>query len=498
MLWLEASPLRDQALAGRTAFTAADVSASQRQEADLPSVLPATISGILPTLNLVQAGASARLRAVIESSRTRITSAGGGPPARTTATDATQTAADDVLQRITGAEQAIDRGRVLLRAAIARMDTWLSAPATPSDVPTRLNELFHTQDPGYGRLLRDRLQVMLTNLEGSGRLVVRLHTAGQTQACTDSNVRGERTMPYEFFMCSISSSLDLNAAVLLHELAHSVIPGRGSRALAEQGFPQDRAYPGERLLLRMTTEEALNNAESYSHFVRVLTGAWARPPVVDTATGCTDAALLLDALALAQSANRRAGSNLLDQRENIVTGRPITQSLRAMIDTQFSTPADSVLLQIIRDFEILAGEGTIWHIPQTFTCVAARDCPAGVLAMDDRRMYRDGGTRARRGRPSNTIRVCPAFFALSSDVRARVAYVMVALAFGDRLLQHPNRIWQYASFALALYQSDFGAPPASSLAEHQSADATPAAPSQSPAAPNRPTTTTPGAPRPNP
>jgi hypothetical protein len=102
------------------------------------------------------------------------------------------------------------------------------------------------------------------------------------------------------------------------------------------------------------------------------------------------------------------------------------------------------------------------------------------MAFDDRRMYRNGSVTPRRRPAIHNPRVCPAFFALGADDRARVAHVMVYLSFGDSFLARPQRAFGYASLALAIYRRDFGAPPASSLAEHTAADAalsTPATPS---------------------
>jgi Domain of unknown function (DUF4157) len=481
-LWLEASPLRDQALAGRTTFTAADVAASTRQETDIASALPAAINRILPTLNLVQAGASARLRAIIDATRSRITAPTSGTPTRTTATGVTQTAADAALAQVNGAEQAVERGRVLLRAAIARFDVWLNAPTQPIDVADRVNELFHTRDPGYGRLLRDRLQLMLTNLEGRGTLVVRLHQTGDPRACTSSDTLGERTAPYEFVFCSISANVDSNAGTLLHELAHAVIPGRGTRGSAAAGFPLDRAYPGERLMVAMTTEEALNNAESYSHLIRVLAGVPVRPVIVDTAPGCADPTPLFNALALAQSAHRRAWTNLSHARDSLNSGGTVMPWLRTLIDTHLSTPANPILLEMLGDFEVIQVEATGWHIGHAFACLRPAECPANAIAVDDRRIYRNGSVTSRARRGSRTPGICAGFFALSADERARAAHVMVSLGFVDTSLRHPDRVWAYASLALAIYQSDLGAPPATSLAEHQAADAapTPATPTTPP------------------
>lgn len=472
VLWLEASPLRAEALAGRTSFVPGDVAASHRQETDLAAVL----TTIVPHLNLVQPGMTARARTAIEGTSNRVTTPAAGAPQQTTATGATKTAADAAVAQLDAAGRTIDRGRVLLRAAIARLDVWLQAPAQPVDAADRVNELFNTRDAGYGQLLRDRLQVMLTNLEGSGSLFAHMHRPGDTATCTTASTLGQMPRSYEFEFCGAFGNLDRDAGILLHELAHAVTPGRGSRGSATVGFPQDRAYSGERLLRRMTTEEALNNAESYSQLIETLAGLAVERIPTDTVTGCADTAPLLDALALAQSAHRRAWSHLDDARAQLRTGRTIEAGLRAQIDTHLGSPTDADLLVMLNDFGDIQSDAFIWYIGHTYVCAPARECPAGALAFDDRRVYKNGSVTARRRSGSRDPRICPDFLALGINDRARAAHSLVALSFGDSFLRRPQSVFGYAALALAMYRSDFGAPPAASLAEHRAADQAAGAP----------------------
>lgn len=466
LLWLEASPLRTAALGGRATFTAQDVAASTRQETDLAAVL----GTIVPNINLVQPGMTARARAAIDGTRNRITTPAGGAPQLSTATGATQTGADAAIATLNAADRTIDRGRALLRATLARLDVWLQAPTQPVDVADRVNELFGTRDAGYGRLLRDRLQVMLTNLEGGGSLFAHMHRPSDTSTCTTASTLGERAHAYDFEFCGVFGRLDGDAHVLLHELAHAVIPGRGSRGSAEAGFPLDRAYAGERLLRRMTTEEALNNAESYAQLIAVLSGVPGTTVPVDTATGCADPAPLLDAIAVAQSAHRRAWSYLEDARDALTARRPVDADLRTLINTHLGSPSDADLLVMLNDFGDLQTDAYTWSIGHAYTCPPARDCPAGAFAFDDHHTYSSGRVSARRGGGSRDPRICPAFFALGTDDRIRAAHVLAALSFGGSLVRRPGSIFGYAALALAIYRRDFGAPPAANLAEHQAAD----------------------------
>jgi Domain of unknown function (DUF4157) len=471
VLWLEASPLHDAALGSRTTFTAADVSASQRQETDLATVL----TNIVPNLNLVQPGMPARARNAVNGARPWITATGGAPPARTMATSPTQTAADTAVAQIDQAEQTVVRSRTLLHTAIDRLDVWLQAPTQPVDVADRVNDLFNTRDPGYGALLRSRLQVMLDNMEGHGTLFAHTLRQDDTSNCASPTTLGQTPHAYEFIFCRFSTNVDSNAAVLLHELAHAVIPERGSRGSAETGAPVDRAYEGERLMHRMSTEQALNNAESYAQLILVLAGLPVTATPTDTVTGCANSGPLLDAIALAQSAHRRAWNNLELAQAALSSGGTVDPTLRTLLNTHLGSPSDAELRAMLTDFGNLQADATVWHLGHTFTCVAAGGCPANAVAFDNRRAYRTAGVVARPRSISSTPRICPSFFSLSADDQARVAHMLVSLSFGESFLLRKDKAPGYASLALALYQQDISAPPAASLAEHQAADA-PAAP----------------------
>ncbi|MBZ5522160.1 MAG: DUF4157 domain-containing protein [Acidobacteriia bacterium] len=462
VLWMEASPMLEATYAGQATFTAA----LQSQETNLTSVL----SNVVPNLNLAQPGMPARARNAINNAM------GRNPrlltdPTRAWATGPVPGLADAALAQIDQAEQTMNRGRAMLRTSIARFDAWLQAPTQPIDVADRVNELFHTRDAGYGQLLRDRLQLMLDNLEGRGQLFAHTLRPGDTSNCVTASTLGQTPQAYEIVFCRFSTDVDRNAATLLPLLASAVIPGRGTRGSAESGAPINRASSGERLMLRMSTEEALNNAESYAQLIEALAGVPTAAIPSDTVTGCADSGPWLDAMALAQSAHRRAWSYLEAARGALNRGAAVEPWLRALIDTHLGSPSDADLLTMLSDFEGLQSDASVWHTGHTFTCPAARACPANALAFDNRRIYQDGSVVARRRAGSSDPRICPAFFSLTgADDRARAAHVIVSLSFGDSFLIHPDRAWGYARLALAIYRRDIGAVPAASLAEHQAAD----------------------------
>ena len=465
LLWMEASPMREAAMSTQASFTAA----FRGQEANLTSVL----TNLVPSLNFTVPGMADRARNAINLAVGRDPSL-TTDPARTWATGPVPGLADAALAQIDQIEQTMNRGRTILRAAIARLDVWLQAPAQPIDVADRVNELFHTRDAGYGQLLHDRLQLMLTNIEGRGQLFAHTLRPGDTSNCRTPTTLGQTPRAYEFIFCRFSTNVDRNASTLLHELAHAVIPGRGTRGSAESGAPIDRAYPAERLMLRLSTEEALNNAESYAQLIIVLAGLTPETVPTDTVTGCADSGPWLDALALAQSAHRRAWGYLEEARNALDRGVAIEPWLRTLIDTHLGTPSNTDLRSMLTDFGNLQAEGSIWHIPHTFTCPPARMCPANALAFDNRRIYRNGSVVSSSRSGSSDPRICPGFFSLATaDDRARAAHVIVSRSFGDSILTNKDRVWGYAALALAIYRRDIGAAPASSLAEHQAADRPP-------------------------
>jgi hypothetical protein len=483
VLWMEASPMREAAMSGQASFTAAFTG----QEANLTAVL----TNLVPSLNFADPGMPARAREAINRAVGRDPSL-LTDPARNWATGPVPALADAALARIDQVEQIMNRGRALLRAAIARLAVWLQAPAQPIDVVDRVDELFHTRDAGYGQLLQDRLQLMLNNIDGRGRLFAHTHRPGDTANCTTPTVLGQMPRPYEFIFCHFSSNLDSNASTLLHELAHAVIPGRGTRGSAESGAPIDRAYAGERLMLRMTTEEALNNAESYAQLIAVLAGLTPASIPSDTVTGCADNAPLLDALALAQSAHRRAWNHLEGAVDALDRGVAIETWLRTLIDTHLGTPSDANLREMLTDFGSLQASATGWHMGHTFSCPRAGTCPTNALAFDNRRIYRNGSVVSSFRGGSSNPRICPGFFNLpTADDRARAAHVIVSRSDGDSYLIHKDRVWGYAALALALYRHDIGAPPASSLAEHQAADQPPSPTPPTPPAPSAPPSSSP-------
>src|SRR5207244_10136977 len=104
----------------------------------------------------------------------------------------------------------------------------------------------------------------------------------------------------------------------------------------------------------------------------------------DTVTGCADTAPLLDAIALAQSAHRRAWSYLEQARDALNSGGAVEPWLRTLIDTHLGSPSDALLRAMLSDFGSLESDAFVWHTGHTFSCVRASLCPANALAFEHR------------------------------------------------------------------------------------------------------------------
>ena len=472
--WLEANPAAPLAAGVRTTFTQTEVDLSAQRHQRVSTQLPDLIATI-HEYNLAGDGAQRLLNVL----RTAVYRLAQDPQTHSVQPqqDTTLLASiQPVLNQLDGIQWAVSEAVGRLDQAVTRTRAFATNVVANPAVGGALQAHFSTRDPGYATLLADRLARMARELRGQGSLTIHAPNPSDRSCGTGSIGGGTSTTlahaePNQFYFCGNVQRGNLQTVItVLHETAHAVIPGRGSRGNVATGFPLDRAYAGERLMRRMTTEEALNNAESYAELVTVLAGLTVNPIPTDTVSGCTDAAPLLDALALAQSAHRRAWSYLEGAQSQLRSGNAIDTSLRSQINTHLGNPSDAELLVMLEDFGSLQSNATTWHVSHNFVCATVRDCPDGALAFDNRRIYRNGAVSERRRRGNVDIHLCPAYFSLSIEDRVRVTHAIMSLSTGDFFLQRPQNVWGYAGLALAIYRDDFGVPPAANLSEHLAAD----------------------------
>ncbi|MFI0445527.1 DUF4157 domain-containing protein [Actinomadura sp. 6N118] len=475
--WLESTAFRTEMLAGRTAFTPAEAAASTTYEGDLDAVLAK-----LPYANLADPGTVSRLIDSLGKAQTQVTPGPTGH-ARPAAVLARAAAARDAVRAVR--DTARDGGTVLDAAATA-LAGWHGDPADPAHAAAGagLQLYFRTVDPEYARLVVRRLQLMSAELNGGRSLYMHLpyRARGRQEACDVPNVLGESPVPYEIILCRPPSAARQSAdtLTLLHELAHAVVPGRGSREKAAyESRPLDRAYAGERLLTRLSTEEALANAESYASLAFLLAGrggAIKRIPA-DVAMGCTpdDSGRVLDAAAWSQALMRRALTHIDVWRQEFQQTGAYPDDARAKVTVVFgSAPDDARITAILTDMTTINRSATTWLLGASFTCEpdGSKRCPAGVVGATSDWTVEAASVSKRAKADSAVARsVCPGFHALTVPQQQRVALALMALQMGA--IVRPEDILLYAQLAQDIW--DIPAPPAAGLADHRAADARAAA-----------------------
>lgn len=469
--WLAANPFLDPRLAGRTTFTAGEAAASTASEADVASAQ----AGLVPyayTVNLVDTARTAALRSALGAARTTV--AAGTPP--TTAAGAAPTgAAGTVLTELDRWVPARDNSIAVLDRATTAIEAWLAAPATAAATQATVQRFFGTTDAGYGRLLADRIALIRRQLAGGGELVMNL--AGPTDTeCGPTT--GGHAGTYRVWLCPRGGGID-PTMVVLHETAHAVIPGRGSRARATGVTTVDRAYAGERLLGRLPTEEALSNAESYAEVVRALgdpayTLRTITTDRVTTACGTqSDTDKILDAMARAQSLARRASSWIDGWRREYAAGGAYSAYTRGVVSGPLGAADDAAIDRAFIDMSDIPSEASIWYIGHDVACAANATgrCAGGVLAWSAKADVTANAVTIRRTEAyPSVVTFCPAFLTAAEDVRNRVAFAVVPASYGWAVAR-PADLLKYAATAQAIWNLDLPAPPAASLAEHQAADA---------------------------
>jgi hypothetical protein len=273
--------------------------------------------------------------------------------------------------------------------------------------------------------------------------------------------------------------VDSNALTLLHEVAHAVIPALGSVAPAAAVTTVDRAYAGERLLGRLPTEEALSNAQSYAELAYALgrPGYMLRPIISDAvATPCTSASdtdRILDAMARAQSLTRRATSYIDDWRDDYGSSGRYPSAARTTVSAPLGAANDAAIDTAFADMQSLERAALVWHVAHRVACHpdSSAPCSADTLAHAVNASVTATRVTVRSTTSYPTVMTfCPAFLSASEDLRDRVAFAIVGASRGTGLA-HRDHTLRYAAAAQAIWNLGIGAAPASSLAEHQAADA---------------------------
>lgn len=157
---------------------------------------------------------------------------------------------------------AVERAQQDLRTAVRLLGEFLTDPAAHPEVAAALDRHFHSTAPGLVAELRRRLTVIGSDLTGRDPFTTECHGADDT-SCTNSGayVPGDNQSMVVFCPGFFNGAgVEGLADTLIHEFAHALL-----------GLDiSDRAYEADRALPDLSTDEAMDNAESHNLLVREL------------------------------------------------------------------------------------------------------------------------------------------------------------------------------------------------------------------------------------
>ncbi|MGH7469864.1 MAG: DUF4157 domain-containing protein, partial [Longimicrobiales bacterium] len=305
--WMEANPAAPLAAGMRTTFTRAEVDISTRRHS-LVSTEFANLAANVHVYNLAGNGAQ-RLRQALADSAYRLVRDPTTSAVRAQPDTTLQATIQPVLDQLDAIDWAIAQAVDRLQRAETRTRAFAADPAAnPADGNT-LHAHFSTRHPGYATLLADRFARMQRELRGQGALTIHARNPSDPDCGVGSvgggiSVIAAHADANRFHFCgNVTIGDDEIVSTVIHETVHAVIPSLGARAALTPSSetPRDRSYAGERVYSRLTTEEALDNAESYAFYVDALFGVTVHRPTPpgDTVTGCSDPDTVRAALARA-------------------------------------------------------------------------------------------------------------------------------------------------------------------------------------------------------
>jgi hypothetical protein len=438
--WLEANPSAPLGAGIRSTFTQAEVDRSTRRHARVETEL-GNIEATLHQFNLAGNGAG-RLRTALLNSQYRLVPGANGTRAERDATH------DAVLQRVfatlDGIEWALSQAIGRLGRAESRTRAFASDPAANGAVGSTLQTHFATRDTGYATLLADRFARMTRELRGQGSLAVHA-TRPQDPECGVGSIGGGLSVvgahaaPNEFHFCgSVTVGNEETVSTVIHETVHAVIPALGANAAitSSSNTPDDRAYSEERIYSRLTTEEALHNAESYAFYVDQLLGV-ATPRAAapeDTLTGCaaSDEGTLRDAIA--RSTYRiRLGAMWAGQMQAEHRTVPLPQHVLDVIGVAFPGADEARARAILVHAANLAGS-LDYYLPVVCRGATDAEALAGALVYGPaRRATASGVTATSHGYPAQTLRICPAWLSSTTALREDSLTSILAIRYRSTL-----------------------------------------------------------------
>jgi len=424
MRWLEANPAAPLAAGIRDTFTQTeqDISARRRQQTTTEF---SNLAANLHLFNLAGDGAR-RLKLAVLNAGYRLVRDPGSGDVSAQSDSALMTTVHPILDQLDGYDWAISQAISRLSRAEARTREFVAAPVPNAAVGHTLQAHFATRDPGYAALLADRLARMARELRGQGSLAVHARNP-QDPACTIGSIGGGLSMTAahadanNFYFCrSVTIGDEGDVSTVVHESAHATIPSLGSSALltARSDTPRDRSYPGERIYSHLTTEEALDNAESYAFYVDELLGVQVQRETApnDEITDCADPASVEAAIARA-TYRIRLGAMWGEQTLSQFRGQALPQGIIDVIRHGFPSADEAQSRMILIHLSHLAGSLN-YYLQATCRSASDAEARAGALIYSrSNRVTATGLSSTVARRSGDTIAVCPAWFTSGVDVQ---------------------------------------------------------------------------------
>ena len=415
--WMEANPSAPLAAGVRTTFTRGEIDVSERRHRQTSAQF-AALAATVHRYDLSGNGADRLRRALLDASShlVRDPSSGAVRPERDAALLAS---IQPVLDQLDGIEWAITQAIDRLERAVARTRAFADDPRANRAVGDTLQTHFATRDPGYARLLADRLARMARELRGEGALTVHAPDP-QDAACGVGSVGGGLSVTAahadanRFSFCGrVSVGDDHAVSTVVHETVHAVIPALGAQGAVTSSVdtPRDRAYAFERVYSRLSTEEALDNAESYAFYVDAVLGVKVeRPsPPADSVTGCADAGPVRDAIARA-TYRIRLGAMWAGQMADQFRGADLPPPVTDVVRVGFPGADAARARQVLTHLRNLASS-LDYYLPVVCRPATDREARAGALVYGPtNRATAAGITATSATYPPGTLRVCPAWF----------------------------------------------------------------------------------------
>jgi Domain of unknown function (DUF4157) len=475
--WLETNPAAPLNAGIRTTFTQREVDISARRQQQVAAEVPDIIAH-LSEYNLAGRGAE-RLATLLNNAiygLQRDATTGSVQSQRDPALDAM---VRPVLDQLAGFQWAVDSARDRLARAEAQTRAFAAAPASNTTVGDTLQAHFATRDPGYATLLADRFARMSRELGGQGSLFVHAPRPNDP-SCGTGSIGGASFVaahaePNHFYFCqSITIGNQDSVSTLIHETVHAVIPALGARAALTPASetPRDRAYPFERIYSRLSTEEALDNAESYSFYIDTLLGisVYRPTPPADPISGCADPDPVRDAIARATYRFRLAAM-WAGQTAAQYAGSPYPQGIIDVVARAFPGADLALTTAVISRLSHVADSIT-YLLPTSCRPATDVEARAGALVYGQSHRATASGLSRTVGRyAGGTLRVTPAFFTTAVPARED-AFTSILLLHDDPSLPIAN-VPRYVALIRLIQEEAQPIPAGRTLQQHQQADQPP-------------------------